>query len=157
MKRMKRVAALALALMLSLTLCACGGDRAEIKRTLNDFEHACQTMDLNELLDCIEPSTASTFRTGAGLIGALTGQSSTELLDSVVPFLFGESYADSAFLNSIEIEIEGIAVTDDAATAMGTVSFLINGETLVKDTTFRLVKQGDKESQAWYISDIDFN
>ena len=157
MKLMKRSAALILALALSLALCACGGDRAEIKRTLNNFESACQSLDLNEILDCVKPSVADPIRTGASLVGSLTGQSSAELLDSIVPALFGEDYGSSAFLNSIKIKVESIAVTDNAATAMCTVSYLRSEETVERDATFRLVKEGDKESQAWYIEDIDFN
>lgn len=157
MKWITRAAALALALMMSLALCACSNDKAEIKDTLGDFEEACRELDLNDLLDCIDPSTASALRTGAGLLGNLTGQSSAELLDSVVPFLFGADYTDSAFLNSIDLEIEDIAVTDDAATAMCTVSFLFNGEPVARDATFRLVKQGADKDADWYITDIDFN
>lgn len=156
MTLMKRMAAVVLALTLSLTLCACG-DKSEIRDTINDFEEACQELDLNDLLECIEPSTASTLRAGAGLLGNLTGQSSAELLDSVVPFLFGENYSDSTFLNSIDIEIEDIAVNETSATAMGTVSFLFNGETVVKNADFRLVKVGSEKDADWYIADIDFH
>ena len=153
---MKRIATVLLALSLSITLCACG-DKSEIRDTIDDFEEACQELDLNDLLECIEPSTAATLRAGAGLLGNLTGQSSAELLDSVVPFLFGENYGDSDFLNSIDIEIEDVAVNEDTATAMGTVSFLFHGKTVVKNADFRLVKQGSEKDTDWYITDIDFN
>lgn len=155
MKLMKRVAALVLALSLCLTLCACG-DKSEIKDTIEDFEEACQTLDLNDILDCLDPTVAEVVGGGAGLIGKLTGQSSEELLDSIVPALFGADFS-SAFLQSIDIKVKDVAVNGANATAMCTVTYLYEGQEQSKDATFELVKEGVDDDADWYITGIDFN
>ena len=155
MKLMKRVAALVLAMSLCLTLCACG-DKSEIKDTIEDFEEACQTLDLNDILDCLDPTVAEVVGGGAGLIGKLTGQSSEELLDSIIPTLFGENYT-SEFLQSLEIKVQDVAVNENNATAMCTITYLHDGVEQSRDATFELVKEGVDDDADWYITGIDFN
>lgn len=155
MKLMKRAAAMALVLAMCLTLCACG-DKGQIKSTISDFEKACHTLDLNEILDCVDPTVAKVIGGGAGLIGSLTGKTSEELLDSIVPTLFGEDFS-SEFLESIDIKVEDVAVNETSATAMCTISYLYDGEERAQDATLKLVKEGTEKDAAWYINGVDFN
>lgn len=154
MKQIKRLLALALAALLALSLCSCAGDQAKIRGTLNDFQTACRALDLNEMLDCFDSDATESFRSGLTFVSSIIGQSPSEMLDAVVPFLFGENYASSAFLSSITIRPNSIAVADDAATAMCTVSFLYDGETVELESTIRLVREGDGPDADWYIANI---
>jgi len=154
MRQIKRLLALALAALLALSLCSCGGDKAKIRGTLNDFQTACRTLDLNEILDCFDSDVTTPFRSGATFVSSLIGQSPSEMLDAVVPFLFGEDYASSAFLSSITIKPNSIAVADDAATAMCTVSFQYDGEMVELASTIRLVREGSGPDAEWYIEHI---
>ena len=154
MKLMKKVVALVLCLGLCLSLTACG-DKSEIKDTIKDFEEACQTLDLNDMLECMDPTVAKLVGGGAGLIGSLTGKTSEELLDSIVPTLFGEDYT-SEFLQSLKIKVKDVAVNEDNATAMCTITYLYDGEEQSRDAAFEMVKEGSEEDADWYIADIDF-
>lgn len=155
MKLIKRILALTLALCLSLTLCSCG-DKSEIKDTIRDFEEACHDLNLNEMLECLDPTVAQVVSGGAGLIGNLLGQSAEELLDNIVPTLFGEDFS-SEFLESLEIKVEDVAVNEHNATAMCTVTYLHNGAEQSRQATFELVKEGVEDEAEWYITGIDFH
>ncbi len=155
MKLIKRIVALTLALSLSFTLCSCG-DKSEIKDTIKDFEEACHTLDLNEILECLDPTVAQVVGGGAGLIGNLLGQSAEQLLDNVVPAIFGENFT-SEFLQSIEIKVAAVAVNESNATAMCTITYLYNGTEQSRQATFQLVKEGVEKEAKWYITGVDFH
>lgn len=156
MKILRRLTALTLGLLLLLSLAGCaGGDQRQIRSTLKTFETACQQLDLNTMLDCMDPDTAQAVRNGASLLGQVTGQSAEEVLDATAPFLFGDDYTSSDFLRSFRLTVEDIAVAEDSATALCTLSYTMNGEEKQRDVSVRLVKLEIDGKQGWYISDLD--
>lgn len=156
MKILRRLTALTLGLLLLLSLAGCaGGDQRQIRSTLKTFETACQQLDLNAMLDCMDPDTAQAVRNGASLLGQVTGQSAEEVLDATAPFLFGDDYTSSDFLRSFRLTVEDIAVAEDSATALCTLSCTLNGEEKQRDVSVRLVKLEIDGKQGWYISDLD--
>lgn len=156
MKLLRRLTALTLGVLLVLTLAGCAsGDQRQIRATLNQFESACQQLDLNAMLDCMSPDAATPLRGGASLMGTLTGKTPEEILDEAVPFLFGEDYANSDFLRSLRLKVEDIAVAGASATALCTLSYTLNGEKQQRDVSAQLVKLEVDGKSGWYISGLD--
>ena len=156
MKLLRRILALALGAALVFSLAGCAeGDQSQIRSTLKAFQSACQQLDLNAMLDCMDPDTAQSVRTGASLVGQVTGQSAEQVLDSVAPFLFGDDYISSDFLRSLHLKVEDIAVAGDSATALCTLSYSLNGEEKQRDVSVRLVKLEVDGKTGWYISALD--
>ena len=156
MKLARRLAALVLGLALVLSLVGCGGnsDEQEIRSTLKSFASACQQLDLNAMLDCMSPDAATPLRGGASLAGTLTGKTPEEILDAAVPFLFGSDYASSDFLRSLRLKVEDIAVAEDSATALCTLSYTLDGEEKERDMSVQLVKLEMDGQTGWYISSL---
>lgn len=157
MKWFRRLAALVLGLTLILSLGGCGGngDEREIRATLKSFASACQQLDLNAMLDCMSPDAATPLRGGASLMGTLTGKTPEEILDQAVPFLFGDDYASSDFLRSLRLKVEDIAVAEDTATALCTLSYTLEGEKKERDMSIQLVKLEVEGESGWYISSLN--
>lgn len=156
MKLARRLAALVLGLALVLSLVGCGGnsDEQEIRSTLKSFASACQQLDLNAILDCMSPDAATPLRGGASLAGTLTGKTPEEILDAAVPFFFGSDYASSDFLRSLRLKVEDIAVAEDSATALCTLSYTLDGEEKERDMSVQLVKLEMDGQTGWYISSL---
>lgn len=156
MKLARRLAALVLGLALVLSLVGCGGnsDEQEIRSTLKSFASACQQLDLNAMLDCMSPDAATPLRGGASLAGTLTGKTPEEILDAAVPFFFGSDYASSDFLRSLRLKVEDIAVAEDSATALCTLSYTLDGEEKERDMSVQLVKLEMDGQTGWYISSL---
>lgn len=157
MKLTRRLAALVLGLALVLSLVGCGGnsDEQEIRSTLKSFASACQQLDLNAMLDCMSPDAATPLRGGASLAGTLTGKTPEEILDAAVPFFFGSDYASSDFLRSLRLKVEDIAVAEDSATALCTLSYTLDGEKKEQDMSVQLVKLEMDGETGWYISSLN--
>lgn len=156
MKLARRLAALVLGLALVLSLVGCGGnsDEQEIRSTLKSFASACQQLDLNAMLDCMSPDAATPLRGGASLAGTLTGKTPEEILDAAVPFFFGSDYASSDFLRSLRLKVEDVAVAEDSATALCTLSYTLDGDEKERDMSVQLVKLEMDGQTGWYISSL---
>lgn len=154
-KAFRRLAALTLCLLLFCVLTGCGGAKSQVRATLNRFESACQQLDLNAMLDCVDPDTAELYRAGAGLVGGLAGMDSEETLDSIAPLLFGENYTSSEVLTSLKLKVDDIAVSGSNATALCTLSYTAsNGEPTQRELTVTLIQAEVDGARNWYISDI---
>jgi hypothetical protein len=156
MKKMNRALALVLAVGMLLVLCSCGGDKSEIKQSISKFESACQKGDAETVVEYIDPAVASPILGISSLVGTLIGEDSGDVLNSVVSFFFGLEDQDSAFLQSINIDVKDVAVNGDTATALCDVSYTVNGTDYQKDATISMTKVEGADIE-WRISGIDFN
>ncbi len=149
MKRFKRVMALALACVMVLSLAGCGGAKSKIKGTISDFEKACQELDLEAMLDCVDPTVAEPAKAGLSLLGALAGDEA-EMLGEVASAIFGSVADPDEFLSKIRIKAGDISVDGDSATVEATLSAEVGGEKIEQPATIRM-KQDDDE---WYIAGV---
>ena len=82
MKKFKNFVALILIIVLSVSVCACGNQNNEIKTLTNNFENACNKLDMNAMLDCIDPDISESVKKLTGLIGMFSDKDTDDLLDS---------------------------------------------------------------------------
>ena len=118
-KAMKKVFALILAVLMFLTVVSCTGkEEKAIKSLLLEFEYACNSLDAEALLDCLEPAFSDRIRFATSLFGV---DDIDEMFDTFVAFLLGSSdgfvheigTSGVDFLESIDIEIQEIVIQED--------------------------------------------
>ena len=144
--------ALVLSLLLSLSAC---GQSLGVRRTIASFQAACNELNVEDALACLDPSISGVLNFGAGLIGAITGKSTEELFGSLSKLL-GEN-ADSFGIESfktLDIKVTDVATNEETADAKATLTYTgLDGSEQVHDVTIRL--KCDDEGE-WLISGVSF-
>lgn len=152
MKIFKSLAALILIIALSVSICACGSQNNEIKTLTNNFENSCNKLDMNAMLDCIDPEISGSVKKLTGLIGMFSDKDTDELLDSFAKVLFSELPENSKeFFSSIKIKLDNIEIEEDSASASAEITYEISGEDNKSNANFEYTRIDEK----WYISNLD--
>ena len=152
MRKFKKFAALILIIVLSVSVCACGNQNNEIKTLTKNFENSCNKLDMNEMLDCIDPDISESVKKLTGLIGMFSDKDTDELLDSFAKVLFSELPENSKeFFSSIKIKLDNIEIDEDSASATAEITYEISGEDNKSNANFEYTRIDEK----WYISDLD--
>lgn len=153
MKGTARLVAFILALaMCFLSLTACSGkQKSEIKSVIAEFEYACNTLDVEAILNTINPKVSDKIKLALGIYGLFSDQDTGEVLESISEALIGDSELDgSDFFSSIKIEVGEITVDEESAVAEAKVQYIIAGEEYKKAAEFKCVYYLDE----WYISSL---
>ena len=147
---LKQTGIILLMLIICRALCGCTiKDKASIVGTIHDFEQSCNEMDLDGMLECIEPTVADIIRilpiprTEEGLRDFLV--KTTDII-SIFDVTLGEDIFD--YFESIKIDIRNIEVEGRRAVVDAKWSYKIDGERIKEDITVRLSERGGK----WYIT-----
>ena len=152
MKKFKSFAALVLIIALGVSMCACGNQNNEIKTLTKNFENSCNKLDLNAMLDCIDPDISGSVKKLTGLIGMFSDKDTDELLDSFAKVLFSELPENSKeFFSSIKIKLDNIEIDEDKASATAEITYEISGEDNTSNANFEYTRIDEK----WYISNLD--
>ena len=152
MKKIKSLSTLFLIIALSVSMCACGGQNNEIKTLTRNFENSCNKLDMNAMLDCIDPEVSGSVKKLTGLIGMFSDKDTDELLDSFAKVLFSEMPENSKdFFSSIKIKLDTVEIEDDNASASAEITYEISGEDNKSNANFEYIRIDEK----WYISNLD--
>ena len=152
MKKLKSCIALVLIIVLSVSICACGSQNNEIKTLTKNFENSCNKLDMNAMLDCIDPEVSGSIKKLTGLIGMFSDKDTDELLDSFAKVLFSELPENSQeFFSSIKIKLDNIEIEEDSASASAEITYEISGEDNKSNANFEYIRIDEK----WYISNLD--
>ena len=152
MRKFKSIAALILIIALSVSMCACGNQNNEIKTLTKSFENSCNKLDMNAMLDCIDPDISGSVKKITGLIGMFSDKDTDELLDSFAKVLFSELPENSKeFFSSIKIKLDNIEIDEDKASATAEITYEISGEDNTSNANFEYTRIDEK----WYISNLD--
>ena len=152
LKNLKKVIIFALVFMLVLSVSACGSQKSEIKTLTKNFENSCNKLDVNEMLDCIEPEISGSVKKLTSLIGMFSDKDTDELLESFAKVLFSELPENSKeFFSSIKIKIDDIEIDEDNASASAEIRYEISGEDNISNANFEYIRIDEK----WYISNLD--
>lgn len=104
-QKLLRSAALLLTfVMLSVMLTGCG-EKGKVKGLIADFESACQSADLDAVLDCIDPQVTSPLKSVMGLLGIDTSKVS-ELVRLVIGTDLFNDYDLSALPNTDNLKTQ---------------------------------------------------
>ncbi len=148
---LKKICSLALITILIFTMTGCGNSN-KIKTLMKDFENACNKLDLNAMLECVNPEVAEGIKLAAGLMGMFSDKDSDELLDRLATILLKKAPENTHdFFGSIKIDVGSIEEEGDAAKAEAIVKYNISGEEYENETVFECILIEDE----WYISDFN--
>lgn len=136
---------LCVAMMFSLTGCTA---KSEVKSLIKQFEKACNDLDFNAVLECINPKIADNIKTAAGFIGMFTDTDSEEMFDSLSKFLSNDDIGGTDFFSSIKIDIKEIEIAEDTATVLTEITYEVGNEKTTREATFKCEMYNEK----WYIT-----
>lgn len=149
---MKKIIALILAVMLSFCLFGCNAEKNEIKTLTKNFESACNELDFNAMLDCIEPSVSDNVKSVTRFIGMFSDKDTDEILDKVAGVIFkGLPENSQEFFTSMKFAIDNIEAEENSASATAKITYEISGEPCEKNAVFEYTLISGK----WYIADLN--
>lgn len=137
-----------------LTGCATKGSK--IKDTLTEFQYACQNLDLNAMLNCIDPDIADPIRLGLIVYGAVTEQDYEDVVDSLFDSVLGdlryEIQDSEGFLQTMTVTDTKLKAKRHTAVVTCTLNFEISGQEFHRRCKINMVEREKK----WYISGFSF-
>lgn len=151
----KNFFAVALTVAVSLlVLVSCAGGNEEIEDLLDRFEDTCNSLNINLMLDYIDPDVAAPVKLSMSVLNELSGGESDEVMKKLAATLITGMPKDvDAFLRSIDIEAERIKVKGDTATVDAVVEYEMADVDFEKRATFECIRVSD----GWYISGMSLN
>lgn len=156
MKTMKRlIAVLLLSAMMMTALTGCGGNARKIKDTLSEFEYACHNLDMDAMLDCIDPDVAEPIQFALSVYSIATDQDVEDLTDLFVDSVFGSNASEldaEELLSYISITDQKVKVKKSTAAVSCSLSVELDGKTYDMDLTINMTKTDGR----WYIAGIEF-
>lgn len=151
--KIQRMLAVVLIICLLLSMTACKSKSEGIKETLSEFESACRELDVNAMLNCIDPDIAQPIKIGLIVYGKTTGSSIEQTLGEVVTSVFGQNYDPKEFLSNISFEDMKIKAKKRTAKVKCNIVYNIYGEDFKQKATISMMREEDDEK--WYISGIE--
>jgi len=134
-------------------LSGCSGKKKKIDNLMTEFEYACNTLDVDAMLNCIDPSVSDVARLGLGLYGMFAQKDKDEILDQIAGLLSGDTGLDgNEFFSSVKIEVKKTDVKGEEAETETLLQYKLLGQNFKRDATFYCTKNADK----WYISSFYF-
>lgn len=153
----KRFICLIVVLLLTFQFTACGGSaKKECQNVLDEFEYACNELDVDAMLRCINPEIADPLRIGLALYTHVTDQDIEDTVDDIGAALISsmsEVNIDAEELfQSMKLETEKIKSKGKNAVAYVKIQFETLGIEVEKYGEFDLRKVEDN----WYIESFAF-
>ncbi|GEM_PF-7083769 len=149
-KTMKRVVLVCWCATLLVMLSACSPETGKIKKTLADFQAASEALDIEGMLECVDPDVAQPIRKTVTAYTALTGTDPRELLPTVVQMVFGEESDGEKLMDHISIKKPKLHISGDTAQVECELHITTEDSSYSRDTVIRMKKIDDK----WYIAGL---
>ena len=150
--KIKGIVVVMLIATMVLSLCGCSNDKGEIENLMTEFEYSCNELDIDAMLDCIDPAISDKIKLATGIASMFTDKDSDELTEELVGMLTGDNSLNADdFFSSIKIETSDIKTKKETGTANAIVEYSIASEKFKKEATFEYVYHMEK----WYISSFN--
>lgn len=144
MKNIKHYIIVGLIISSMLFLTACG-EKGDIKKTIAAFESACQSADVEAVLDCFTPEVASTTKLALNVVGVDINEQFVKLLSLVGMFDFA-SDEPSEVLKTIAIKPSSYEFNDnkDKCTVSAVMTYEVDGSKKDMDIKLKFKKVDDE-------------
>ena len=147
-KTLCRFLALLLIAGMLLCLCGCTKEKRQLRELMQEFQSACNALDFDRVLDCLEPKTADAIELASGVLGFFTHADTDALFDALASALSFVNLGGTESFRSLKIEVKEIVVEDGKAQLKTTFTYEFQKETVTKNVTVECVY----EYECWYIA-----
>ncbi len=150
MKRAISVILAVVSIAVLFSLSGCNNSDREIENLISEFEHACNTLDFNAALNCIDPKVSDNIKLAVSLAGVLADADTDEMFESLATYLTGDDISGTVF-SSIKIDVKKVEVEEKSAAVSTILTYQINGNKCIRESTFYCIYYAEK----WYISNFE--
>lgn len=151
-----RAIAIIMLLVMTVGLSGCDKSDSEIENLLAEFEYACNTLDFDAALNCIDPRVSDKIKVATNILGMFTSQDREELFEKLASVIADASEINGLeFFESIQIDLQEIIDDEEydyLKYAFTYVTYDLAGEEMTKEAYFTFEKYVDK----WYITSFRF-
>ncbi len=146
---MKRTIALLLALVIMASMFAgCTTNKGEIETLFATYQTACNSLDLNAMMDCVTPTITNPLKTAVGIVGKMTANDTDTLLDRIGGLIMNDTkVSKKEYFSTVKFDLGKITVEDDLATVEVVLTYTGNGAEYVEEVTYECVYYAEK----WYL------
>lgn len=157
MKQAKRyISAILLTVIMLFGTTGCTSKSSQINDTLSEFEYACQNLDVNAILKCIDPDISNPIRLGLAIFSTIADADYEDivdgLFDNISSLEFDFDFNAKEFLRTISITDTEVKAKKNTAVVTCKAGFELAGEYFDKYAEIDMIKKDEK----WYISSLDF-
>ena len=142
------ITAIVISIAMLVSLTGCGGSKKEIENLMTEFEYACNTLDFDAVLNCINPKISDKVKLAMGFVGMFTETDTDEMFEKLAEYLSKDDIGGTDFFSSIKIKVDDISISSDTATVSTTLTYKVNGDEVVRESNFKCIYYTKK----WFIS-----
>lgn len=147
--KIKGIAIMVVISTMVLSMCGCNNNKGEIENLMTEFEYSCNELDINAMLNCIDPAISDKIKLATGIASMFTDKDVDALTEELVGVLSGENFLNANdFFSSISIETTKIDAKRETGICEAVVEYSLAGENFKKNAEFEFINTMDE----WYIS-----
>lgn len=125
--------------------------KAEVETSIQEFEYACQELDVDAMLDCLDSGFAQSMKSERVLLNWMSSKKDNDEIVMSTILLTLMSIDDiTVDLSTMNISVRDITVNDDTATVEATWEMKCSSGKYRNDVEIHMSKSGD----TWYITGI---
>lgn len=142
-------------IMVSVVGCSTSKNEKEVLKTLDNFEEACQNLNVDGILNCLNPTYSYPIYAAREFFGDLMDDNTDKLLRKASEWLFNQDETDpNEFLSAISFENPEVSIEGTSAMVKADLSARITDREMSYKVEIEM--KYDEEEDLWFISGIDF-
>lgn len=125
--------------------------KEEVETAVGEFQYACQTSDVDAMLDCLDPGFAQSLKSGRLLLNWMSTEKNSDEVIMNTMLIAVMNIADiSVDLSTMNIQIEEISLKEDMATVSASLELDSTSGVYRDKITMRMTK----DNNTWYITGV---
>lgn len=124
----------------------------EVETAIGEFEYSCQTLDVDAMLDCLDPGFAQALKSGRLLLNWMSTKKDNDeiIMDTMLIAVMNISDVTVDF-STMNIDIEKINLESNVATVDATMIMNCSSGEYRDKVVIRMSKEADK----WHITGVE--
>lgn len=144
------VAAIVMTMLVSLS--GCVGEKREVKELIAEFESACNALDFDRVLACLQPKTADAIKVASGVLGFFTNADTDTMCEALASALSLVNLGGTDSFRSLQIDVQEVRTEEKKAQVDTVFTYDFQGKSVSKNVTVDCVY----EFETWYIAQVRF-
>lgn len=125
--------------------------KEEVETAVGEFQYACQTTDVDAMIECLDPGFAQSLKSGRLLLNWMSTEKNSDEVIMNAMLISIMNIADiTVDLSTMNIKIEEIDMKEDMATVDATLELDSTSGVYRDEITMRMARDDDK----WYITGV---